>query len=101
MSRALERFPADAIEVDLQSRASRLRELAAGDDVELIAVVDDDALLAPDAFGALRRAFGARTVLAGGRAIVGAVQRLGGMFGPSRSGPNPFEIVPLAVRSSG
>lgn len=35
-------------------------------------------------------------VLAGGRALIGEHQRLGSMFGPSRSGPNPFELLAVA-----
>jgi len=42
-----------------------------------------------------RRSAGPRTAIVGGRALVGAAQRLGAMFGPARSGPNPFDLVPL------
>jgi hypothetical protein len=93
--RALERFPAEIVEVAADARGARLRELAAFDDVAWIAVVDADAVLQPDAFGAVRRSLGPDTALVGGRALVGAAQRLGAMFGPARSGPNPFDIVPL------
>ena len=93
--RALGRFPATVEECATHERATHLRELATDVEVEWIAIVDGDALLAADAFGALRRAAGRRTAMVGGRALVGAAQRLGGMFGPSRSGPNPFDLVPL------
>jgi len=93
--RAVERFSAQIEDVAREGRAQRLRELAADPDVDWIAVVDADAVLSPEAFGAFRRAIGERTAIAGGRALIGAAQRLGGMFGPSRSGPNPFDLVPL------
>lgn len=93
--RALGRFPATVEEGPAAERAARLHELASDAGVEWIAVVDDDASLMADAFGALRRAAGPRTAIVGGRALVGAAQRLGAMFGPARSGPNPFDLVPL------
>ena len=72
-------------------------ELAADAEVEFIAVVDDDAVLAPAAFGALRRAFDARTGIVGGRALIDPTQRFGDMFGAARSGPNPFELVRIVA----
>jgi hypothetical protein len=98
--RALERFPATVEELALESRAARLVELAADADVEFIALVDGDAVLQPAAFGALRRAFGARTAIVGGRALVNPSQRFGSMFGPARSGPNPFDLVPIVAPQS-
>ncbi len=96
LARALHRFPASIEEAPLADRAARLHDVAADADVEWILVVDDDAVLAADGFGAFRRAVGPQTAIVGGRALVGAAQYLGAMFGPSRSGPNPFDLVPLA-----
>ncbi len=93
--RALARLPARVEAEPRATRAERLQQLAADADVEWIIVVDEDAVPAADAFGALRRAAGARSAIVGGRALVGAGQRLGAMFGPPRSGPNPFDLVPL------
>jgi GT2 family glycosyltransferase len=93
--RALTRFPADIDEAPVFARANRLFEIAEDPAVEWILVVDTDAILAPDAFGAFRRAAGPRTAIVGGRALVGSMQRLGAMFGPARSGPNPFELAPV------
>jgi hypothetical protein len=93
--RSLERFPATIEEVAAGQRATRLRALAADAGVEWIAIVDGDVTLAAEAFGALRRAAGAQTAIVGGRALVGASQRCGAMFGPPRSGPDPFVLVPL------
>jgi len=93
--RALGRFPATVEEGPAAERGARLHALASEADVEWIVVVDEDAVLVADAFGALRRSAGPRTALVGGRALVGAAQRLGAMFGPARSGPNPFDLVPL------
>lgn len=96
LSRALRRFPCDVETSGISGRGARLREIAGDPDVELITVVDADAVLAADAFGSLRRALAGNVVLLGGRAIVGASQRLGAMFGPSRSGPDPFALTALA-----
>jgi hypothetical protein len=95
--RALERFPATIEETPAAARGSRLLELAADPEVEFIVIVDDDAVLQPAAFGALRRAFGPGTAIVGGRALVDPGQRFGDMFGPARSGPNPFELVPIVA----
>jgi hypothetical protein len=95
LTRALKRLPADVDVVPFHARGARLREIAAQPDVELIAIVDDDAVLQADAFGALRRAFGGAAAIVGGRALVGVSQCLGSMLAPVRSGPNPFELVPL------
>jgi GT2 family glycosyltransferase len=69
-----------------------LLEVAADPEVEYIVIADADAVLAPDAFGGLRRALTEQTAIVGGRALVFAMQRFGDMLGPSRSGPNPFEL---------
>ncbi len=95
LARAVERFSAEIEEAPVPERARRLRELAADPEVAWIAIVDADAILAADSFGSFRRAAGTRTAVVGGRALVGAAQRLGAMFGPARSGPNPFELIPL------
>jgi len=76
-------------------RVAGLKRIAADAEVEWIVVVDEDAVLAADAFGSLRRSLDAQTAIVGGRAHIGASQRLGGMFGPARSGPDPFELLPL------
>lgn len=65
-------------------------------DVDWIVVVDADAVLEPDAFGSLRRILAPHVAVVGGRALIGGSQRFGAMFGPPRSGPNPFELVALA-----
>ncbi|HEV8021681.1 MAG TPA: hypothetical protein VGP41_10485 [Candidatus Lustribacter sp.] len=96
LSRALERWPSSVEDAPLGQRAERLQALATQADVEWIVVVDADAVLAPDAFGSLRRVLTPGLALAGGRAVVGVSQRLGAMFGPPRSGPNPFDLVTLA-----
>ena len=98
--RALERFPATLEEIPFASRGVRLLELAADVEIEFVLVVDDDAVLQPAAFGALRRALGARTAIVGGRALVDPGQCFGDMFGPARSGPNPFELVPIVALQS-
>ena len=71
-----------------------MQQLAA-DATDWIAIVDADVKLVPDAFRALARAMAGGAAIVGGRAFVGAGQRFGAMFGPSRSGPNPFDLVPL------
>jgi hypothetical protein len=96
LARALQRFPAEIVEAPLAERGVRLHELAATADVEWILVIDDDAVLAADSFGAFRRAAEPPAALVGGRALVGAAQCVGAMFGPARSGPDPFDLVPLA-----
>lgn len=68
---------------------------AAHGDVDWIVVVDADAVADPNAFAGLQRALSERPALVGGRALIGESQRLGAMFGPSRSGPNPFQLVVL------
>ena len=93
--RALERFPASIEESPRALRAAHLKRIAADPNVEWILVVDDDVMLAADAFSSLRRSFGTQTALVGGRAIVGSSQRLGAMFGPVRSGPDPFDLIAL------
>jgi hypothetical protein len=93
--RAIERLPATVEEIPPAARAARLKELAADAEIESIVLVDADAVLTADAFGALRRADVPGSALIGGRALIGAGQRMGAMFGPSRSGPNPFDLVPL------
>lgn len=98
--RALERFPAVVEDIALESRGTRLAELAAHTDVEFIALVDVDAVLQPAAFGGLRRSFGPRTAIVGGRALVEPGQRFGSMFGPARSGPNPFDLAPVVAPQS-
>jgi hypothetical protein len=95
--RALERFSASIDEIAIAARAERLLVVAADPDVEWIVCADGDAVLAPTAFGALRRAMTDRTALLGGRAVVGAMQRFGEMFGPARSGPNPFELAGITA----
>lgn len=97
LSRALERMASDIVEVPIASRAARLLQLAEKDDYDWIAVVDADVAPVADAFGALARAAGPRTAVIGGRALIGAVQRLGAMFGPARSGPDPFAVFPLVA----
>lgn len=96
LSRALERFPATVEEVPQEQLAARLRVVAAAGDVAWIVVIDADAVPEPTAFASLQRAFATGAALVGGRAVVGETQRLGSMFGPPRSGPNPFQLVPLA-----
>ena len=93
--RALERFPATVEVVAPAGRAVRLCERAADPDVDWIVCLADDTIVQPAAFGGVRRAMNERTALIGGRALVGETQRFGDMFGPSRSGPNPFELVPI------
>jgi hypothetical protein len=94
LARALERLPATVDVAPIASRFDRLQQLAA-DATDWIAIVDADVKLVPDAFGALARAMAGGAAIVGGRAFVGAGQRVGAMFGPSRSGPNPFDLVPL------
>jgi len=73
-----------------------LQQWAALDDVDWIVVADADAVLQSDAFGSLRRLLAPNVAVVGGRALIGGSQRFGAMFGPPRSGPNPFEHVTLA-----
>ncbi len=95
LTRALERLPATVEEAPIESRFERLQQLAADAATDWIAIVDADAKLAPAAFGALARVMADGPAIVGGRAFVGAGQRFGAMFGPSRSGPDPFDLVPL------
>lgn len=95
LDRALERFPATVEAVAQDERAARLTALAADASVDWIVVLDGETVLQAGAFGAVRRAMGERVALIGGRALIGTTQRFGDMFGPSRSGPNPFELVPI------
>lgn len=88
-------MPATVEEAPVTSRAERLSALANDPQVDWILVVDADAVLAGDALAAPWRGSVAKTALIGGRALVGAGQRAGTMFGPSRSGPDPFQLVPL------
>jgi hypothetical protein len=96
LARALERWPAKVEEVAPTDRAAALKRAANGTGVDWIVVVDADAVLRPDAFGALRTVLTDDVAVAGGRALIGESQRLGSMFGPSRSGPNPFELLAVA-----
>jgi hypothetical protein len=98
--RALARFPATIEELPIADRGARLIACAADADVEWIAVIDADVTLQADAFGALRRAAGPQTAIIGGRALLGDAQRLGEMFGPARSGPNPFELTQLIAAAN-
>ena len=93
--RALERLPAAIEESPLAARGERLLRLAADGATDWIAIVDADVKLAPDAFGALARVMAAGPAIVGGRGFVGAGQRFGAMLAPSRSGPNPFDLVSL------
>jgi hypothetical protein len=80
--------------------SERLKYWAAFDDVDWIVVADADAVVQPDAFGSLRRVLEPGVAVVGGRALIGGSQRFGAMFGPPRSGPNPFELVALAGHHS-
>jgi hypothetical protein len=95
LARALERLPATVEEAPIAARFERLQQLAADAATDWIAIVDADVKLVPEAFGALARAMAGGPAIVGGRAFVGAGQRFGAMFGASRSGPDPFDIVPL------
>jgi GT2 family glycosyltransferase len=94
--RALARFPATIEDVALADRGTRLQAVAADADVEWIGIADADVMPAADAFAGLRRVMDSAPAIVSGRAIVGTTQRLGAMFGPPRSGPNPFDLVVLA-----
>jgi GT2 family glycosyltransferase len=96
LARALERWPAIVEEVEPADRGAALKRAASNPGVEWLLVVDPDAVLRPDAFGSLRAVLTENVVLAGGRALIGESQRLGSMFGPSRSGPNPFDLLAVA-----
>jgi hypothetical protein len=95
LARALERLPATVEEAPIASRFERLQQLAEDVATDWIVIVDADVKLVPEAFGALTRAMAYAPAIVGGRAFVGAGQRFGAMFGPARSGPNPFDLVPL------
>ena len=95
LSRALERFPSTVEAVPDTERAAALRRHAMAEDVDWIVVVDADAEPEPNAFAGLQRVLSAHPAIVGGRALIGESQRLGAMFGPSRSGPNPFQLVVL------
>lgn len=96
LSRALERWPATVEDVAQAELNDRLHRAAAEADVDWIVVADPDAVLQADAFGSLRRLLAGDVAAVGGRAVIGESQRLGAMFGPARSGPNPFTLVTLA-----
>ncbi len=96
LERACERIPATPAYVADDERIARLREAAARPGVEWIVLVDADAVVAPDAFGRLRRALAPAPVLLGGRGLVVGRQHFGAMFAPARCGPHAFEISPIA-----
>ena len=96
LSRALERWPATVEDVPAADLNERLHRRAAESDVDWIVVADADAVLQADAFGSVRRLLNDGVAAVGGRAVIGQSQRLGAMFGPARSGPNPFALVTLA-----
>lgn len=96
LSRALARFPATVEDIAPAERAERLQRCASDDDVAWIVVVDADAVPDPAAFGSLQKVLSTDAAMVGGRAVIGETQRLGSMFGPSHSGPNPFRLVALA-----
>lgn len=96
LSRALERWPSSVEDVRAAELNERLHRRAAETDVDWIVVADADAVLQADAFGSVRRLLTDGVAALGGRAVIGESQRLGAMFGPARSGPNPFALVTLA-----
>jgi hypothetical protein len=81
--------------VDDRERVHRLRALAGEAKTTHIVIVDADVVPVAGAFASLRHALESGPALLGGRALIGATQRFGAMFGAVRSGPNPFEFVPL------
>ncbi len=95
--RALERFPAQIETVSVHERSARLLALARDPELAWIGIVDTDVLLRADAFGALRSWLDTGPAVVGGRALTGNMQRLGAMLAPPRSGPDPFELVPLVA----
>jgi hypothetical protein len=96
LRRACERIPAVPETVDDDQRVAALRAAAARPGVGWIVVADADAVAAPDAFGRLRRALAAAPALLGGRGTINGRQQYGAMFAAPRSGPQPFELSPIA-----
>ncbi len=95
LDRACDRLAADIETVETDDRGERLHAVAARPGVRTIVVLDDDAVLLPAAFGGLTRTLAEGPAVVGGRAMVHGAQRFGWMFGAPRSGPDPFELVPV------
>ncbi len=93
--RALERMPARVDEIAPAQRVARLRDCAADPAVTSIVLVDDDAVLLPAAFASLARARAERPAIVSGQAHVDGGHRFGASFAAPRSGPDPFELVPI------
>lgn len=91
----MERLSAVKDPVEDAQRWQRARELATAEAYDYCVFVDADVAPLADAFASLQRLLAPRPALIGGRAVIGATQRFGAMFGPPRSGPNPFEYVPI------
>jgi len=96
LRRACERLPAEPQTVDDVDRVAALRAAAARPETAWIVLADADAFAFPDAFGRLRRALAAAPALLGGRALIGGRNHFGAMFAPPRSGPQPFDLSPIA-----
>ena len=95
LGRALERLGITVEQVEDERRWERARDHASDDTLDYVIFVDADAAPFADAFASLQRLLASRPALVGGRAVIGATQRFGAMLGPPRSGPYPFELVPI------
>ena len=100
LDRALRLQPARIVRAPLAERWRTARSMAADASVDWIVFIDDDAVPAADAFGALNRAFAKEPAIVGGRALVAGEQRFGAMFGPPRWGPDPVELSPIVAPES-
>jgi GT2 family glycosyltransferase len=96
LERALERLPARVVDVEPRQRGERLRELARDPEIDWFVVVDDDAVVLPTAFASLARAQSTHPAIIGGQATIDGAPHFGASFAAPRSGPDPFELAPIA-----
>lgn len=97
LDRALRLQPARIVRASVAERWATARALSRDEGVDWIVFLDEDAVPASDAFGALGRVFATAPALIGGRALVAGEQRFGAMFGPARWGADPAELSPIVA----
>lgn len=94
---ALRLHPAHVVRAEPGAVGTSLIHAAGRAGVEAVVLVDGGAVLAPDAFSALRRRLRDGASIVGGRALVGGEQRFGTMLAPARCGPYAFEFATVTA----
>ena len=84
----------------MAERWQTARTVSEDEAIRWIVFIDEDVVPAPDAFGALGRAFVGEPVLIGGRALVAGERRFGAMFAPPRWGADPAELSEINAAES-